>query len=141
MIYLVKDDLISLAVERFIDESSEESDKILNTVELQNIQLIKGYIASRYNVSEIFSVLTPIKHEILTRILTKLVLFDIIRRNAARKVPTDYKEEYDKALELLEKIATGRIKLEGLPVPTDENGNPTNSTSIWGNNSNPNFYI
>ncbi|MDQ8012030.1 MAG: DUF1320 family protein [Flavobacterium nitrogenifigens] len=141
MIYLVKDDLISLAVERFIDESSEESDKILDTVELQNIQLIKGYIASRYDVSEIFNALTPIKHEILTRILTKLVLFDIIRRNAARKVPTDYKEEYDKALELLEKIATGRIKLEGLPAPTDENGNPTNSTSIWGNNSNPNFYI
>lgn len=141
MIYLVKDDLISLAVERFIDESSEESDKILDTVEIQNIQLIKGYIASRYNVSEIFNVLAPIKHELLTRILTKLVLFDVIRRNAARKVPTDYKEEYDKALELLEKIATGRIKLEGLPLPTDENGNPTNSTSLWGNNSNPNFYI
>ena len=141
MIYLNKDNLISLAFERFIDESSDDNENILDTVESQNIELIKGYIASRYNVAEIFNVLAPIKHEILIRILTKLVLYDVIRRNAARKVPTDYKEEYDKAIELLEKIATGRIKLDGLPLPTDENGNPINSTSLWGNNSNPNFYI
>lgn len=140
MIYLSKEDLISLAFERFIDESSENNLEILDTVELQNIELIKSYIGSRYDVAEIFNPIAPINNEILKRVLIKLVLYDIIRRNAARKVPADYKEEYDKALELLEKIATGRMPLSGVPIPTDEDGNST-SNSLWGNNTNPNFYI
>lgn len=140
MIYLTKENLISLAFERFIDESSEDQQDVIDTVELQNIELVKSYIGSRYNVSEVFSLLTPLKNEILTRVLSKMVLYDLVRRNAGRKVPTDYKEEYDKALELLEKIATGRIKLIGLPSAVDEDGN-TNSNSLWGNNKNPDFYI
>ena len=141
MNYLTKDDLITSTFERFIDESSDDHDDILEKVETQNIELIKSYIGTRYNVLEIFSVAAPIRNTILVRILIKLVMFDIIRRNAARKVPTDYKEEYDKAIELLEKIATGRIKLDGLPGPVDENGNPVQSNSLWGNNTNKNFYI
>ena len=141
MIYITKENLISGAFERFIDESSQDHANVLDEVEMENIELIKGYIASRYGVDEIFSPLLPIKNVILERILKKLVLFDLIRRNAGRKVPTDYKEEYDKAIELLEKISTGRIKLEGLPSPTDNNGNPIESTSLWGNTTNKNLYI
>lgn len=141
MIYLTKGDLISASFERFIDESSNDHNDVLDTVELQNIELIKSYLGTRYNVGEIFSELNPIRNTILIRILIKLVIFDVIRRNAARKVPTDYKEEYDKAIELLEKIATGRIKLDGLPGAVDENGNPVQSNSLWGNNTNKNFYI
>lgn len=140
MVYLKKDDLITVTFERLIDESSADfQDTILN-VELQNIELIKGYIGSRYNVDEIFSILTPIRNTIIVRILSKLTIFDIVRRNAARKVPTDYKEEYDNAIQLLEKIATGRLKLTGVPQAINEDGN-VNSNSIWGNNSNKNFFI
>lgn len=140
MIYLTKDDLITLAFERFIDESSEDFQDTINNSELQNIDLITSYLSSRYDMKEVFSTLSPIRNAIIVRILSKLTLYDIIRRNAARKVPTDYKEEYDNALMLLEKIATGKIKIDGLPEAKDENGNPI-SNSIWGNNSNNNFYI
>lgn len=140
MIYLNKDDLVTVAFERLIDESSADFQDTIINCELQNIELIKGYLSSRYNTDEIFNVLTPIRNTIIVRILSKLTIFDIVRRNAGRKVPTDYKEEYDKAIELLEKISTGRIKLTGVPPAVDENGN-INSNSIWGNNSNKNFYI
>lgn len=140
MIYLKKDDLITHAFEVFINESSNDFDETLNNIEAENIELIKSYIGTRYDVKEIFSILTPIRNPLLTRILSKLTLFDIVRRNAARKVPIDYKEEYDKALELLEKIATGRIKADGLPIAVDDNGNII-SNSLWGNNSNTNYFI
>jgi len=103
--------------------------------------LIKSYIGSRYDVEMIFDEDEPVKNELITRILVKLCLFDIIRRNAARKVPADFKEEYDKAIELLEKIAYGKLPVSGLPVPTDDDGNPIESTTISGNNTNENFYI
>jgi len=140
MIYLKKTDLIALSFEKFIDESIDDNAETLLTIELQNIEIIKGYIGSRYDVEEIFSPLTPVRNSILIRILSKLTLFDIINRNAPRKVSSDLKEEYDKAIEMLDKIATGRIKIEGLPKPMDENGNII-SDSIWGNNSNKDFYL
>lgn len=157
MIYLEKDDLITQAYERLIDESSKDknglsepvdpeatpeviANLVLDQLELQNIELIKSYIGSRFDVSKIFNAEDPIRNQLLIRILTTLVLYDVFRRNAARKVPSDYKDNYDAALETLEKIATGRIPVDGLPPKTDEGGNPI-SNSIWGNNTNKNFYI
>lgn len=141
MIYLVKTNLISHAFERLIDESSLDQASTLDEIELQNIELIKSYIGTRYDVNLIFAEVAPIHNEMITRILVKLVLFDLVRRNAARKVPTDYKEEHKEAMELLEKIATGKLPVTGLPIPTDGEGNPIISNTMWGNNSNKNFYI
>lgn len=141
MQYLEKKDLITASFERFIDESTLDQVETLDNVEAQNIALIKSYIGSRYDVEMIFDENQPVKNELVTRILVKLCLFDIIRRNAARKVPSDFKEEYDKAIELLEKIAYGKLPVNGLPVPTDDDGNPIESTTISGNNTNENFYI
>lgn len=157
MIYLEKDDLITQAFEQLINESSADqnvytepaepeetpeliANRVLDKIELQNIALIKNYIGSRYDVAAIFDETEPVRNQMLIDILTALVLFRVFRRNAARKVPTDYKENYDKALETLEKIATGRIPVDGLPIATDESGNPI-SNSIWGNNSNKDFFI
>lgn len=141
MLYLVKEDLITASFERFIDESTLDQAETLDNVEAQNIALIKSYIGSKYDVEAIFDEDAPVKNELITRILVKLCLYDIIRRNAARKVPSDFKEEYDKAIELLEKIAYGKLPVNGLPVPTDDDGNPIESTTMWGNNTNENFYI
>lgn len=152
MIYLEKEDLITSSFERFIDESSGDTpaegetvqdvrDRILEKLEAKNIALIKSYIGTRYDVENIFSEDDPIRNELLINILVKLCLYDVIRRNSARKVPEDYKDEYDKALELLQKIATGRIPVSGLPEAVDDNGNPLISQSVWGNNKNDNYYI
>jgi len=152
MIYLLKEDLIASAFERFIDESSGDTppegetiqqvrNRILTEVEKQNIELITTYIGTRYNTVAIFDEDEPIRNPLLVKILVKLCLYDIVRRNAARKVPTDYKEDYDKALLQLEKIATGRLPITGLPQATDNDGNPITSESVWGNNKNKDYYI
>ncbi|HCY81530.1 MAG TPA: hypothetical protein DHV22_08000, partial [Xanthomarina gelatinilytica] len=140
MIYLEKEDLVTFAFERFIDESSGDTtgegetiqqvrDRVLDDVEEKNIALISSYIGTRYDAVLIFDEDAPIRNELLLTVLVKLCVYDIIRRNAARKVPTDYKDEYDKAIELLEKIATGRLPVNGLPEAVDDEGNPITSNS------------
>lgn len=141
MIYLEKEDLITDAFERFIDESSKDDVTVLDKAEERAIAFVKTMIGSRYNVALIFAEDEPIINEMLVQILTRIVLYRIVKRNAARKVPTDYKEDYDEALKWLNDIATGKTTLDGLPLPVDEDGNATNSNSLWGNNSNPSFYI
>ena len=88
----------------------------------------------------IFDEQNPIKNEVLAGALVTMILFDIIRRNSARKVPTDYREDYDKAVELIQKIGNGKILLSELPKAVDDTGQEVKN-SIYGNNSNKNFYI
>jgi phage gp36-like protein len=140
MIYIDKDYLISHAQERFIDESSQNDDEILDQIELTQIAIIKTYLGTRYNVENIFAEDSPIDNEVLKEILAKLVLYKLIRRNAARKVPNDYKEQFDEAMKTLKEVATGIIRLDGVPSAVASNGSVV-SNSISGNLSNSNFYI
>lgn len=140
MIYLNKTDLIAASFERFIDESSQDTEGVIDVIESENIELIKNYLGTRYNVEAIFNELEPIKNGILSKILVRLVLFDLFRRNAPRKLPQDIRDDYDKAISQLEKISTGRLPIDGLPVAVDDTGKPR-SNSMWGNNSNKDLYI
>jgi phage gp36-like protein len=157
MYYLEKNDLILQAYERLIDESSKDqniysdpedeeqtpeltANRLLDELELQNIELIKSYIGTRYDVVAIFKEDEPIKNQIIVRALSTMILHDVFKRNAARKLPTDITENYQKTIELLEKIGNGRVPVSGLPTAKDDSGNPV-SHSIYGNNSNKNFYI
>jgi phage gp36-like protein len=141
MIYIEKDDLVTDTYERFIDESTKDKPGTIDKTELKTIEFVKTTIGTRYNVDLIFAAGQPIKNEMLIQIISRIVAYRLIKRNASRKVPTDFKEDYDEAIEWLNDISIGKLKLKGLPLPVDENGTPTNSTALWGNNSNPNFYI
>lgn len=140
MIYLVKDNLITHAFERLIHESSKDFDDTLDNIEAENIGIIKSYLGAIYDVDTIFDKDEPIINPLLVRILSKMVLYDVIRRNAARKVPSDYVEEYEKAMETLEKIAFGKLEIKELPPAIDEDGKIISHT-LFGNNRNKNFYI
>lgn len=140
MRYLTKKDLIVDAFERLIDESSKDEEGILDDQVDRAIEIVETYIGRRYDVTAIFDDHNPIRNEVLISIISRITLYKTVRRNAARKVPADYKEDYDDAMEDLEKINTGRLKLEGLPLAKDDQGN-VKSTSISGNNSNKDFYI
>lgn len=140
MNYLTQDDLKTHSFERFINESSKDFAQSISNVENENIGIIKSYLAALYDTETIFDNTQPIRNPVLVRILSKLVLYDIIRRNAARKVPDDYVEAYKAAMETLEKIAYGKLVLADLPPAVDDDGN-TKKYLNFGNNSNENFYI
>lgn len=140
MVYLNKNDLITHAFERFIDESSNDFDDALKNIEAENIGIIKSYLGANYDVDTIFDKDDPIRNPLLVRILSKMVLYDTVRRNAARKVPSDYVEEYKTAMETLEKIAFGKLDIKELPPAIDDDGKIISNT-LFGNNRNKNFYI
>ena len=140
MIYIDKEYLVSHAQERLIDENCQNDTSILDKLEVAQIEIVKSYLGTRYNVGLIFVDGAPIENEVLKDIIAKLLLYRLFKRNAARKVPTDCKEAYDEAMKTLKDVATGVIKLSGVPVAVDESG-AIISNSISGNLKNPNFYI
>lgn len=141
MIYLTDDDLNAHIQLRLKDESQSDFENAQDLIEKQNIDFVKSHMIGRYDTQLVFSTATGvIKNDTLTKVLTKLVLYDLVRRNAARKVPSDYREDKEWAEEQLKRINAGKLILENLPKPKDENGNPM-STSMWGNLTNENFYL
>lgn len=140
MIYLEKQYLETHIFARLLNESSDDFVDMLDNSEAEQIDLMKSMLSARYAVDLIFDEQNPVQNGILKRILSKLVIYDAVRRNAARKVPSDYKEEYEWAMEMLEKLSIGKIVLDDLPKP-GLNPDGTTGTTMSGNLSNKNFYI
>lgn len=140
MIYLQDDDLKTDSQERFIQESTADNENSIDKIEERVVELVSTYMADRYDTDLIFNPVAPIRNAVLVDIISKITLYNVFRRNAARKVSTDIKEDYDWAIKELGKINAGTLVLGKLPVPGPAKPEP-NSDSLWGNNSNPNFYI
>lgn len=137
MIYLTPEDLIADSQERFITESSADAPGVLDTIEKTVVALAISFLSGRYDTALVFALGAPVRNEMLVDIMAKIMLYKLFRRNAARKVSTDIKEDYEWAMRQLEKLQTGRITVN-LPAPTDEG---SFSNTIFGNNTNTDFYI
>lgn len=140
MIYLNKENLKSHAFERIIDESAKDFEQALDQCEAEHIAMMKSLLGSYYDVEAIFEKTNPIKNAYLERILTFLVLWDIQHRNAYRKLSNVSEKQKEWADKELNKLATGRLTLNDLP-PKSNDGTTSRSKLLYGNLSNPDFYI
>lgn len=122
------------------ERSDENNDAILEALEMQNMEVMRSKLAGRYDTDAIFSATGTDRHPLIVMLLTKLVLYAYIRRNAARKVPDDFVREWEWAMKTLDAIEAGKQVPAGLPVPVDENGDEVGRI-IWANTKNNDYYI
>ena len=121
------------------ERNQEDRESILTHLEAQNITIIKSKLKGRYDTNAIFSATGEQRHWLIVRILTKLVIYDYVRRNAARKVPEDYVAEWKWAMKELEMIRSGKEKPDGLPELTDAEGQ--SSVILHGNTTDKDNYL
>ena len=138
MIYLTDADLELESFERFINESTANDDSKKDKAETSVIGIVKTFL-NNYDCVDIFNEEEPLRDEFLAGIMATMVVHKLLGRNAARKLNQDGKDEYKYALAQLEKIQQGKIILN-LPPKLDENQQPT-TPIMWGNNTNPDYYI
>lgn len=141
MIYLTPEDLKTHTLERLLEESTTDFAEAADKIELQVIAEVKSMLGARYDAEAIFS--GTARHPYLVKIITKMVTHDIIARNAARKVPQDRKDDYQWAVQQLEKMNTGKLKFADLPAPVQDPQNPGTPASkmLYGNLKKTDFYI
>ena len=138
MDFLTIEDLTAHTKEAFLNQNDPEGRAAIDTIELQNIQLIKSKLNGLYDLDALFD--ENNKHPLIVRVLTKLVIYDIIQRNSARKVPSDVKDDYKWAMKWLEDVQAGKENPVDLIRATDDEGNTIPNT-IFGNTTNNNNYI
>lgn len=146
MWYINKDDLISVIQEQLLTGSVAQSaevaindNTIVNDREAKTISLVISYISGLYNCDTIFNEAEPIRNDILVDIISAIVVYRCVRRNAARKVPEDCVKLYSDAIKDLEKIQSGVIRLVNCPERVTDDGSDPNP--MYGNNTNDNFFI
>lgn len=142
MKYINKDDLITYIQERLLNEcimgANGVDETILTKIEAPVIDLVISYIGGKYKTSEIFGE-TVLRNGVLVQLISMIVVYRVVRRNAARKVPDDIIEFYKDAIKQLEKIQSGSQYLENLPLIQAADG--TTASLVYGNNTKKDFFI
>jgi phage gp36-like protein len=132
--FLEKKDLIAQIFEDYLDDSIEDDLDILETVESENISLMKGKLRDRYDVSKIFSIENYEDKPLVKKVLGALINYCIVKRNKARKIPSTFSEEYKWAMQWLKDVKDGK---ETPAFPVLE----TSRKEVkWGNNKNDEYY-
>ncbi len=135
-LFITGDDLRTTIYQRFIDESKSDFEERVEKIEKQRIAFIKSKIAERYDVNSIFETTGEDRHELLLKYLCDMIVFDLIRTNATRKVPADFMLRYTDAKKWFQDIRDGKESPYDLPVLTEA------SPSLWhGSSRNDNFYL
>lgn len=141
MKYITKEDIEEVIQDKLFAEcviNAANDDTIMNNIESKAIDFVISYISTKYNTDTIFGN-PPIRNGILIQIISQIVAYRAVRRNAARKVPEDYVNVYKDAIKMLERIQSGAMKLKNVPIKTAEEGNT--SKLMYGNNRNSDLFI
>lgn len=138
MKYITSEDILAAIQEPMLQSSIEKQSEILDTLEAGSIDEVSAYIGGRYDCDKIFGD-EPLRNGMIQRIITCMVAYRAIRRNAARKVPEDYVEQYQWAYDTLERIRNGEMPLTGLPeIVNPDTGKPL---TFWGSNRKDEYYF
>lgn len=138
MVYITDEEILSVIQDAMMKASIEKKPELLGLLESQVIDEVKSYIGGRFDVDKIFAD-PPVKNGMLARIITNLIVYRAVRRNATRKVPEDYEEMNSWAYGVLANIRDGKMPLPGVPETVDpETGKPL---SFWGSNRKKEYFF
>lgn len=140
MQWLTDDDLKTYSFGIFIIESKNDFAEVDASIEAKEIAYIKSKLANRYDTDVIFSATEDERHPLIIKVLSILVLYQLIRRNSARKVAEDFYKDWEWANKWLNDVRDGKETPTDLPLLSDNNENNTAGVK-YGNNSNKDYYI
>jgi len=134
--FLTKEDLETRVFEDYVDDSVQEDIEATQNIEKQAISMVKSKLRKRYDTDIIFTDAPYDGRDLIIWAVSGIVSYRLIRRNAARKVPSDLKDEYKEVMAWLNDVRDGNEnpELPMLPVE-DQKG------VLWGNSTNQNLYI
>lgn len=140
MTFLTLEDIRTYMFSVFITESENDFVGVIDELEANAIALVSSKIAHRFDVINIFNKTGTQRHRIVVKILALLVIYDLVRRNSARKVPDDFRLDWEWANKFLNDLRDGKEYPQDLP-PLDINSQNNLSKVYYGNNRNKDFYL
>lgn len=133
MIYLTTDDLQAIITDQDLNDITDGNDALIDTMELEAIGEITGYLNIRYNSAQCFDrnmiEAVPDVHDAYSAIptvlakLADMTVYKLHKRIMPDNIPKLRLDAYDNAINWLEKVAAGYIAPE-LPLKETEPSGP-----------------
>ncbi|MCH4824286.1 DUF1320 domain-containing protein [Gramella lutea] len=134
--FLAFEDLETRVFEDYLVDSEQEDIEATQNIEKQAISLVKSKLRKRYDTDVIFTNANYAGRDLIIWAVSGIVSYRLIRRNAARKMPSDLKDEYQEVMAWLNSVRDGNENPELPMLPEDEQ-----KGVLWGNSTNQNQYL
>lgn len=134
--FLTPEDLETRVFEDYLDDSEQEDIEATQNIEKQAMSLVKSKLRKRYDTDIIFTDAPYDGRDLIIWAMSGIVSYRLIRRNAARKIPSDIKEDYKEVMAWLNDVRDGNENPE-LPMLPEEDQKGV----LWGNSTNQNLYV
>ena len=109
MPFLVKDELKTVSTLEIINIITKNDDDIVETIIDECIDVMNTYLGSYYDMDEAFAQEDKNRNKTLLKYLKAMVIYEIPKRRGKR-VPKDEADDYNEAMNWLEKVAAGEWK-------------------------------
>lgn len=132
MNFLTDQDLETEIFQEFIDIDDPEEQQVINKIERQTIALVKSKLRLRFKIDELFNATGDDRHDLLVWYVSAIVVYRMISRNKARKIPKDVSDIKEKAMMWLNDVRNGDETPDFPKVETNNgeqiyHGNATNN--------------
>lgn len=134
--FLQFEDLETRVFEDYLDESQQEDIRATQEIEKQAISTVKSKLRKRFDVEIIFTDAPYPGRDLIIWAVSGIVSYRLIKRNAARKVPTDLKDDYKEVMDWLNAVRDGMENPDFPLLPEAEQ-----KGVLWGNSRNENLYL
>ena len=105
--YLSKSELNTVAPIALVEALADMEDDLVETLILENIDLMKGYFQGRYDAEAIFAKEGDGRDKVVLKYLKDLVLHDLHVRHARGKGNELIRQRYEDALQWLQGVGQG----------------------------------
>jgi phage gp36-like protein len=130
--FITKADITSSGIHSEILEAlSRNSDITLNDIIAISIDEMGGYLASRFDIVNIFNKTGSDRNQSIKQKLIDIVLYHIHSKGNPSAIPDIRVKRYDDAIEWLKGVQSGSINPPGLPLREEES---VNSMMSYGSN-------
>lgn len=109
---------------------TRQDDGILEIMEDQAIEEMTGYLAARYNTTDIFSKTGNDRHQLILMFAKDITLYHLHSIHNPVKMPQIRKDRYERAIAWLKEVQQGNISPSGLRLKENDDGDQGGATSF-----------
>lgn len=133
MPFITKADFPTALHNEILNSLTRGDDEVIAESAEQTVEEMKAYLNGRYDIQAIFDAVGEERNKFLLRIGLSLTKYYIFLQHNPRKITEVMVAEYDRAIETLEGIQSGKVNPAGLPLPpAPPSGNANGAPIQWG---------
>lgn len=119
MAFITKADFGTAIKTNILDDITEADDNKITISISKAIEMMKGYLSARYNITQIFNKENDARNILIVERGVDIALYMLHKRLNPRKIPEHRKEAYKEAKEWLEQVQALNINPPDLPLVAD----------------------